>query len=90
MYAVGDLAGGMMLASTASMQGRHAALHALGATTEPLDLHFVPWTIFTQPEVASTGLTAASAAARRAPRRHHEALPEREPARRHLGQQRRA
>lgn len=62
VYAVGDVAGGMMLASTAAMQGRHAALHALGATTEPLDLHFVPWTIFTQPEVASTGLTAAAAA----------------------------
>ena len=31
VYAVGDLAGGMMLASTASMQGRHAAFHALGA-----------------------------------------------------------
>jgi len=62
VYAVGDVAGGMMLASTAAMQGRHAALHALGATDGVLDLHFVPWTIFTQPEVASTGLTAGAAA----------------------------
>ncbi len=62
VYAVGDLAGGMMLASTASMQGRHAAFHALGAaTTLSLDLTTVPWTIFTRPEVASIGLTAGEA-----------------------------
>jgi pyruvate/2-oxoglutarate dehydrogenase complex dihydrolipoamide dehydrogenase (E3) component len=61
VYAVGDLAGGMMLASTASMQGRHAALHALGASTASLDLTTVPWTIFTRPEVASVGLTAGEA-----------------------------
>jgi dihydrolipoamide dehydrogenase len=61
VYAVGDLAGGMMLASTASMQGRHAAFHALGAATVALDLTTVPWTIFTRPEVASVGLTAGEA-----------------------------
>jgi dihydrolipoamide dehydrogenase len=62
VYAVGDLAGGMMLASTASMQGRHAAFHALGAAaTVQLDLTTVPWTIFTRPEVASVGLTAGEA-----------------------------
>jgi dihydrolipoamide dehydrogenase len=61
VYAVGDLAGGMMLASTASMQGRHAAFHALGAATVTLDLTTVPWTIFTRPEVASVGLTAGEA-----------------------------
>src|SRR5262249_60744531 len=59
--AVGALAGGMMLASPASMQGRHAALHALGASTASLDLATVPWTIFTRPEVASVGLTAGAA-----------------------------
>jgi dihydrolipoamide dehydrogenase len=64
VYAAGDVAGGMMLASTAAMQGRHAALHALGATSAPLDLHTVPWTIFTRPEVASVGLTAGTAAER--------------------------
>ena len=62
VYAVGDLAGGMMLASTASMQGRHAAFHALGAgSAATLDLTTVPWTIFTRPEVASVGLTAGEA-----------------------------
>jgi dihydrolipoamide dehydrogenase len=64
VYAAGDVAGGMMLASTAAMQGRHAALHALGRMTTPLDLHTVPWTIFTHPEVASVGLTAGVASTR--------------------------
>jgi dihydrolipoamide dehydrogenase len=44
------------------MQGRHAALHALGHAGAPLQLGYVPWTIFTQPEVASVGLTATAAA----------------------------
>ena len=61
VYAAGDVAGGMMLASTAAMQGRHAALHALDCAPTSLDLHTVPWTIFTHPEVASVGLTAAQA-----------------------------
>ena len=64
VYAAGDVVGGMMLASTAAMQGRHAALHALAATTTPLDLETVPWTIFSRPEVASVGLTAGLAAQR--------------------------
>jgi NAD(P)H dehydrogenase (quinone) len=64
VYAAGDVAGGMMLASTASMQGRHAALHAFGHASQPLDLRTVPWTIFTRPEVASVGLTAGVAADR--------------------------
>lgn len=57
VYAAGDVSGGHMLASTGAMQGRHAALHALGEAFEPLELGHVPWTIFTQPEVASVGLT---------------------------------
>ncbi len=61
VYAAGDVAGGMMLASTAAMQGRHAAFHALGLTTVALELGTVPWTIFTRPEVASVGLTAGQA-----------------------------
>jgi dihydrolipoamide dehydrogenase len=64
VYAAGDVSGGMMLASTAAMQGRHSALHALGVATEPLALGTVPWTIFTRPEVASVGLTAGAAARR--------------------------
>ncbi len=57
VYAAGDVAGGMMLASTGAMQGRHAALHAFARTDVPLDLRNVAWTIFTRPEVATVGLT---------------------------------
>jgi dihydrolipoamide dehydrogenase len=61
VYAAGDVAGGMMLASTAAMQGRHAALHALGRASAPLRLQNVPWTIFTRPECASVGVTERAA-----------------------------
>ncbi len=61
VYAAGDVAGGMMLASTAAMQGRHAALEALGAIHEPVHLEAIPWTIFTRPEVSSVGLNEAGA-----------------------------
>ncbi len=62
IYAAGDVAGGMMLASTGAMQGRHAALHSFGAVSEPLQLKNVAWTIFTRPEVATVGLTESAAA----------------------------
>lgn len=61
VYAAGDVAGGMMLASTGAMQGRHAALHAFERTDGPLDLRNVAWTIFTRPEVATVGLTESDA-----------------------------
>jgi dihydrolipoamide dehydrogenase len=64
VYAAGDVAGGMMLASTGAMQGRHAALHAFGRVSEPLRLQNVAWTIFTRPEVATVGLTENEAARR--------------------------
>jgi len=62
VYAGGDVAGGMMLASTGAMQGRHAALHAFDAVDGPLRLKNVAWTIFTRPEVATVGLSEAAAA----------------------------
>lgn len=62
IFAAGDVAGGMMLASTAAMQGRHAMLVALGASDDAIELDSVPWTIFTRPEVASVGLTERRAA----------------------------
>jgi pyruvate/2-oxoglutarate dehydrogenase complex dihydrolipoamide dehydrogenase (E3) component len=67
VYAAGDVSGGMMLASTAAMQGRHAALHALGSASEPLVLGHVPWTVFTRPEIATVGLTEGRALEHRVP-----------------------
>jgi dihydrolipoamide dehydrogenase len=69
VYAAGDVAGGLMLANTGAMQGRHAALHALGRVSAPLRLDNVPWTIFTRPEVARVGLTEEQARRRHADRR---------------------
>ena len=46
--------GGMMLASTAAMQGRHAAFSRARRRHRRADLTRSPWTIFTPPEVAST------------------------------------
>ena len=62
VYAAGDVAGGMMLASTGAMQGRHAALHAAGIAEGAINLKNVAWTIFTRPEVATVGLTESMAA----------------------------
>ncbi|HUH08259.1 MAG TPA: NAD(P)H-quinone dehydrogenase, partial [Egibacteraceae bacterium] len=63
IYAAGDVTGGMMLASTAAMQGRNAMWHALGAAVAPLRWDAVAACIFTEPEVASVGMDAAGAAA---------------------------
>lgn len=57
IYAAGDVTGGMMLASTAAMQGRNAMWHALGLAVAPLRRDVVAKCIFTYPEVATVGIT---------------------------------
>lgn len=59
VYAAGDCTGVLMLASTAAMQGRIAMWHALGDAVNPLDLATVAANIFTDPEIASVGVTQA-------------------------------
>ncbi len=59
IYAAGDCTGVLMLASTAAMQGRIAMWHALGDAVNPLDLGTVAANIFTDPEIASVGVTQA-------------------------------
>ena len=56
VYAVGDITGGMMLAHTASAQGRKALDHICGVKDE-IDLSLVPAAVFTVPEAATVGLT---------------------------------
>jgi NAD(P)H dehydrogenase (quinone) len=46
-----------MLASVAAMQGRIAMWHALGEAVHPLRLDQVAATIFTDPEIATVGVT---------------------------------
>jgi pyruvate/2-oxoglutarate dehydrogenase complex dihydrolipoamide dehydrogenase (E3) component len=60
VYAAGDCTGVMMLASVAAMQGRIAMWHALGEAVQPLRLSHVAATIFTEPEIATVGVTQAS------------------------------
>lgn len=57
VYAAGDCTGVLMLASVAAMQGRIAMWHALGDAVTPLDRAMVSSTIFTNPEIATVGLT---------------------------------
>lgn len=57
VYAAGDCTGVLMLASVAAMQGRIAMWHALGAAVEPLDVLTVSSNVFTDPEIATVGVT---------------------------------
>ncbi len=59
VYAAGDCTGVLMLASVAAMQGRIAMRHALGAAVTPLDVRLVTANIFTDPEIATVGVTQA-------------------------------
>jgi dihydrolipoamide dehydrogenase len=57
VYAAGDCTGVLMLASVAAMQGRIAMWHALGEAVQPLRLRTVSANVFTDPQVASVGVT---------------------------------
>jgi NAD(P)H dehydrogenase (quinone) len=57
VYAAGDCTGVQMLASVAAMQGRIAMWHALGEAVAPLQLSHVAATIFTEPEIATVGVS---------------------------------
>jgi NAD(P)H dehydrogenase (quinone) len=59
VYAAGDCTGVLMLASVAAMQGRIAMWHALGDAVAPLEPAMVSSTVFTNPEIATVGLTQA-------------------------------
>ncbi len=63
VYAAGDVTGGVMLASVAAMQGRTAMWHALGQAVQPIRWDSVAGTIFTDPEVATVGLSPSEAEA---------------------------
>ncbi|MFN8099115.1 MAG: NAD(P)H-quinone dehydrogenase [Dermatophilaceae bacterium] len=60
VYAAGDCTGVLPLASVAAMQGRIAMAHALGDAVAPLNLDIVPANIFTDPEIATVGVSEKS------------------------------
>ncbi|WP_153396600.1 NAD(P)H-quinone dehydrogenase [Ornithinicoccus halotolerans] len=57
VYAAGDCTGVLPLASVAAMQGRIAIAHALGDAVAPLALGRVSSNIFTDPEIATVGIS---------------------------------
>ncbi len=59
VYAAGDCTGVLMLASVAAMQGRIAMRHLLGDAVAPIDLKTVSSNVFTDPEIATVGVTQA-------------------------------
>jgi dihydrolipoamide dehydrogenase len=57
VYGAGDCTGVLPLASVAAMQGRIAMWHALGEAVSPLKLRTVASNVFTDPELASVGVS---------------------------------
>src|SRR5690606_31254922 len=62
IYAIGDVAGGMLLAHKASKEGEVAAEVIAGQRSE-MDVRCIPAAVFTDPELASAGMTEAEARA---------------------------
>ncbi len=60
VYAIGDVNGIWQLAHAAHAQGIAAVSHMLGVPS-PMDATLVPSCVYTQPEIASIGLTQAQA-----------------------------
>ncbi len=61
VYAAGDCTGVLPLASVAAMQGRIAMWHALGDAVAPLNVRGVAANIFTEPEIATVGISQGAA-----------------------------
>ncbi len=60
VYAIGDVTGGMLLAHKAMKEGEIAA-EVIAGLDRKMDYRVVPWAIFSDPEIASVGLTEEEA-----------------------------
>jgi len=69
IYGAGDCTGVLPLASVAAMQGRIAIWHAMGEAVAPLRLRTVSANVFTDPELATVGVTQNDVDANRVPAR---------------------
>ncbi len=69
IYAAGDCTGVLALASVAAMQGRIAMWHALGEAVAPLRLKTVAANVFTDPELATVGVSQQDVASGKVPAR---------------------
>jgi dihydrolipoamide dehydrogenase len=63
IYAIGDLIGGMMLAHKATKEGEVVA-EIIAGHAAAFDVRTIPAVVFTDPEIASTGLTEEEARAK--------------------------
>ncbi|MDE2817108.1 MAG: dihydrolipoyl dehydrogenase [Chloroflexota bacterium] len=63
VYAIGDVAGGYLLAHKATAEGHIVVEHLAGEETHPLDPLRVPRATYCRPEIASVGLLEEEAAA---------------------------
>jgi dihydrolipoamide dehydrogenase len=63
IYAIGDLIGGMMLAHKATKEGEVVA-EIIAGHAAAFDVRTIPAVVFTDPEIASTGLTEDEAKAK--------------------------
>lgn len=63
IYAIGDIAGGLLLAHKAAKEAR-LAVNAIAGESEPSRNFVVPAVVFTEPELAWCGLTEAEAKAK--------------------------
>jgi len=68
VYAAGDITGKYLFTHVAEYQGRNALRNALFPVKAKADHRVVPWTTFTDPEVARVGLTEEQA------RREHDGV----------------
>ncbi|MEU7711128.1 NAD(P)H-quinone dehydrogenase [Micromonospora chalcea] len=69
IYAAGDCTGVLPLASVAAMQGRIAMWHTLGEAVRPLRLRTVAANVFTDPELATVGVSQDEVDAGKTPAR---------------------
>ncbi|ASW56710.1 NAD(P)H-quinone dehydrogenase [Plantactinospora sp. KBS50] len=69
IYAAGDCTGVLALASVAAMQGRIAMWHAMGEAVRPLRLRTVAANAFTDPELATVGVSQNEVDSGRTPAR---------------------
>jgi NAD(P)H dehydrogenase (quinone) len=69
IYGAGDCTGVLPLASVAAMQGRIAIWHAMGEAVAPLRLRTVSANVFTDPELATVGVSQNEVDSGRTPAR---------------------
>lgn len=61
IYAIGDVIGGLQLAHVAAHEGIKAVEHIAGIDSEPMQHENIPRCVYSNPEVASIGLTEREA-----------------------------